>query len=96
MFQFTANGFSNLTALMKGCYSRKGWKLSNPALPVHFISGSDDPCLINEDAIGKAVALMKEVGYKDTDLKLYPGMRHEILNETGKQQVWDDILARIA
>lgn len=96
MFQFTANGFSNLTALMKDCYSRKGWKLSNPALPVHFISGSDDPCLINEDAIGKAVSLMREVGYKDTDLKLYPGMRHEILNETGKQQVWDDILARIA
>lgn len=95
MFQFTANGFSNLTALMKDCYSRKGWKLINPELPVHFISGAEDPCLVSEKAIGKAVDLMKQVGYKNTDLKLYEGMRHEILNETGKRQVWDDILARL-
>ena len=95
MFQFTANGFSNLTALMKDCYSRKGWKLINPELPVHFISGAEDPCLISEKAIGKAVDLMKQVGYKNTDLKLYEGMRHEILNETEKRQVWDDILSRL-
>lgn len=95
MFQFTANGFSNLTALMKDCYSRKGWKLNNSELPVHFISGAEDPCLVSEKAIGKAVDLMKQVGYKNTDLKLYEGMRHEILNETGKRQVWDDILARL-
>lgn len=95
MFQFTANGFSNLTALMKDCYSRKGWKVINPELPVHFISGAEDPCLVSEKAIGKAVDLMKQVGYKNTDLKLYEGMRHEILNETGKRQVWDDILARL-
>ena len=95
MFQFTANGFSNLTALMMDCYSRKGWKLINPELPLHFISGAEDPCLISEKAIGKAVDLMKQVGYKNTDLKLYEGMRHEILNETGKRQVWDDILSRL-
>lgn len=95
MFQFTANGFSNLTALMKDCYSRKGWKVINPELPVHFISGAEDPCLVSEKAIGKAVDLMKQVGYKNTYLKLYEGMRHEILNETGKRQVWDDILARL-
>ncbi len=95
MFQFTANGFSNLTALMKDCYSHKGWKVINPELPVHFISGAEDPCLVSEKAIGKAVDLMKQVGYKNTDLKLYEGMRHEILNETGKRQVWEDILARL-
>ena len=38
---------------------------------------------------------MKQVGYKNTDLKFYEGMRHEILNETGKRQVWDDILSRL-
>ncbi len=39
---------------------------------------------------------MKKVGYKNTDLHLYPGMRHEILNETDRLQVWDDILSRLA
>lgn len=95
MFRFTANGFSNLTALMSDCYSPKGWKVSNPQLPVHFISGADDPCLRSEEAIGRAVALMKKVGYARTDLKFYEGMRHEILNETGRLQVWNDVLATL-
>ena len=30
-------------------------------------------------------------GYKDVKGKLYPGMRHEILNEIGREQVYHDI-----
>ena len=35
---------------------------------------------------------MRRVGYKNTRGKLYPGMRHEILNEPGKLQVVQDIV----
>lgn len=96
MFTFTVNGFKNLLDLMKDCYSPKGWKMSNPSLPVHFISGAEDPCRISDKAIDKAADLMRRVGYRNTDLHLYPGMRHEILNETDRLQVWDDILSRLA
>lgn len=96
MFTFTVNGFKNLMDLMQDCYSSKNWNMSKPSLPVHFISGADDPCRISDKAIHKAVDLMKRVGYANTDLRLYPGMRHEILNETSRLQVWDDILARLA
>ena len=82
--------------LMQDCYSAKGWKLSNPGLPVHFLSGADDPCMISAADMDKAVALMKKVGYSSSDLKLYPGMRHEILNESGKEAVWNDILGMLA
>lgn len=34
---------------------------------------------------------MRYAGYKDVKGKLYPGMRHEILNEIGKEQVYHDI-----
>ena len=70
--------------------------MSNPKLPVHFISGAEDPCRISDKAIGKAAGLMKRLGYNNTDLHLYPGMRHEILNETSRLQVWDDVLAGLA
>jgi alpha-beta hydrolase superfamily lysophospholipase len=30
------------------------------------------------------------------DVKLYPGMRHEILNETDRLTVWNDILTWLA
>lgn len=94
-YQFTANGFEGLMGLMEDCYSAKGWKVSRPDLPVHFISGAEDPCRGSDEAIRDAVEKMRRAGYRHVDLKLYPGMRHEILNETDKQQVWDDILVQL-
>jgi alpha-beta hydrolase superfamily lysophospholipase len=32
------------------------------------------------------------VGMKKIELKLYPGDRHELLNETDKQEVYQDIV----
>ena len=80
---------------MKDCYSAKGWKSPKASLPVYFISGSDDPCAVSEKAIGEAAEFMRKVGYANTSLKLYPGMRHEILNEVGKEEVWNDVLEMI-
>ena len=91
-FQFTNDGFINLFSLMQDAYDPKGWAMHNPDLPVWFISGSDDPCLVSEKKFRKAVRAMTGVGYRNVASKLYPGMRHEILNETGKEQVWNDIL----
>ena len=36
---------------------------------------------------------VKADGYRHVTGKRYPGMRHEILNETNRQQVYDDLLA---
>ena len=91
-YVFTANGFYNLMGLMQDCYSKKGWQMKKPDLPIHFISGAEDPCRVSDKAIGKAVDAMRAVGYADVDLKLYEGMRHEILNETDKAQVWNDVI----
>ncbi|MCQ2182637.1 MAG: lysophospholipase [Bacteroidales bacterium] len=91
-FVFTADGFYNLMCLMQDCYSPRNWAMKNPSLPVHFISGELDPCRASEKALRSAVNLMKRVGYAGTDLKTYPGMRHEILNETEKDVVFRDIL----
>ena len=95
-YVFTVNGFAALLGVMKDCYDTKGWKVSKPELPVHFISGGEDPCRISDKALQKAVDGMHKVGYRNADLKIYPGMRHEILNEIGYQQVWDDILEKLA
>lgn len=93
---FTANGFSGLLGLMKDCYAAKGWKVSKPDLPVHFISGGEDPCRVSDKALQDAVEKMRKAGYRHVDLKIYPGMRHEILNETDRLTVWNDILNRLA
>ena len=35
---------------------------------------------------------MRQVGYQNVSSRLFPGMRHEILNETEKSLVYQDVL----
>ena len=92
-YVFTANGFYGLMGLMQDCYGTKGWALHRPDLPVWFISGAQDPCRGNDRQFYQAVEKMKKAGYRRVTAKLYPGMRHEILNETRREEVWNDVLA---
>lgn len=91
-FVFTLNGFETLFTLMNRAYSKKGWSVQNPNLPILFIAGADDPCIISEKQFNKAVNFLRKRGYHDVDSKLYPHMRHEILNELDKEQVWADVV----
>ena len=43
-------------------------------------------------AVAAAAESMEAAGAEDLTLRLFPGMRHEILNELGKQEVYDFIL----
>ncbi|MGN1052964.1 MAG: alpha/beta fold hydrolase [Candidatus Scatosoma sp.] len=92
-FVFTCNGFSNLLHLVKNVYKRKNYPVKKPGLPVFFIAGGDDPVIINGEKWLAAQEFLKNAGYKDVSGKLYEGMRHEILNENGKEEVYNDVLA---
>ncbi|MGI5824228.1 MAG: alpha/beta fold hydrolase [Bacillota bacterium] len=91
-FIFTLNGFQNLLLLLRSVYDKNGWRVASPQLPVLFVAGADDPIIINEKAWRRSIKFMQTVGYKKVDCKLYPGMRHEILNETDNKIVYSDIL----
>ena len=60
-------------------------------LPIYFISGSLDPVGGNGKGVKKVFNDYKNAGIKDIDIKLYPEARHEILNETNKLEVYNDI-----
>lgn len=94
-FDFTANAMVALMSMMKETYSHDGWTMSNPGMPVYFISGSDDPCMRSEAAFHASAQLLADVGYSDVTSAIYPGMRHEVLNEKGKETVWNDVLEHI-
>lgn len=94
-FVFTLNGFETLFGLIKRAYRKNGWVMQNPDLPIFFIAGADDPCIISTKDFEKAVNFMRERGYQDVKSKLYPKMRHEILNEIGKNAVWEDVVSEI-
>ena len=87
--------FTQLMELFKEAYSDKGWSVNNPDLPIVFMSGDDDPCMISRKRFERVVEHIGQRGYNNVRKMTYPKMRHEILNEVDKQRVWDDILAFI-
>lgn len=90
-FKFTLNGYRTVMRLIRKTYAASGWQVNNPELPIHFVAGSQDPCIQSASAFAKAVSFIRNRGYKNVSSKLYPGMRHEILNELGREDVWRDI-----
>lgn len=91
-FTFTTDGFESLFLLMKETYSKKGWEMQKPELPVLFLGGSEDPCIGNGRKFVQEMQFLKQVGYQHVTGKCYSGMRHEILNEKGKEEVFENIL----
>ena len=68
---------------------------TNKKLPVAFFSGEKDACMGGNKSLESAAGLLKNAGYADVSIKLYPDMAHEILNEKDKQIVYDDMVAKI-
>ena len=80
-----------LLMLMKETYSKKGWHVANPSLPILFISGENDSCMISMKKFHQSAGFMNTVGYTDVSSIIFPDMRHEVLNEIGKESAWQAI-----
>lgn len=94
-FQFTVGGYAALTSLTAEVV-RPSCALSMPKnLPLLYIAGSDDPVGENGKGVIAASDLAVSVGMADVQMKIYEGMRHEILNEVGKEEVYADVLTWI-
>ena len=60
--------------------------------PVLFLSGDHDPVGSMGRGVRRVEKLFREAGCRDVTVKLYPGARHEILNETNRAEVQQDLL----
>jgi alpha-beta hydrolase superfamily lysophospholipase len=62
-------------------------------LPLHIMSGSDDPLAQGGAAIEALAERYRRAGLTEVQVTLYPGARHEILNETNRDEVTADVIA---
>ena len=91
-FALTADASRCLMKLMVKTYDGTPWVVTNPRMPVVFMSGENDPVMISERKFHKAAQSLCDKGYMNVTSAIYPAMRHEILNEIDKEDVWEDIL----
>lgn len=64
----------------------------DPCLPVYFFSGDCDPVGSMGKGVKKVVSMFEKAGCRDVTLKLYPGGRHEMVNEINREEVLADLL----
>lgn len=90
-FVFTVNGFSALFELISRLRKRENLERIPGNLPVYMTSGTDDPVGGYGKGVQKAYDSLKDAGLENIELKLYEGGRHELINETNRVQVMQDI-----
>ncbi len=62
------------------------------AKPIYFMSGAEDPVGDYGVGVDRAYKAFCKAGLHDVKIRLYPGGRHEMLNETNNREVYKDIL----
>ena len=90
-FIFTVNGYYHMFAGMKTLTKKVNMDRVPKELPVFFVAGADDPVGDFGKGVQKVYHKYIDAGMKDVQIKLYPGDRHEILNETDREQVMLDL-----
>lgn len=90
-FVFTVNGFQTLFKLIRNLYDREKLNSMPKNLPVFFVSGAEDPVGDYGKGVERVYQSYKDIGMQNVQMKLYPGDRHEILNETDREDIFADI-----
>ncbi|MCQ2509537.1 MAG: lysophospholipase [Lachnospiraceae bacterium] len=90
-FDLSAEGYEIYLKLIKDSYKKNGWKTQKPNLPILFVGGADDPYIGGPAPFHQALRSMRSLGYRNVKGRLYPGLRHEILNEAEKELVFSDL-----
>lgn len=91
-FVFTVNGFETLFELINRAQKPENMRKIPKELPVFFIAGEEDPVGDYGAGVERVYKSYKEeLGIKNVKIKLYAGDRHEILNESDKEQIYEDI-----
>ena len=92
-FLFTAAGYKDLFTILHSVSGKDWYKAVTNDLPLLIISGEDDPVGAYGKGVKQVYNDLKDAGKKDVTIKLYKGMRHEILNEVDRKVVYEDVAA---
>ena len=90
-FIFTLNAYHEMFKGLEFIAKKSNLKKMPKQLPVLFVSGGEDPVGNSGQGVQKAYDMFVLAGMDNMDITFYEGARHEILNETNRQEVYDDL-----
>lgn len=91
-FIFTSEAFYDLMQGIEEVHEKENLEKTPRDLPMYIFSGTQDPVGSYGKGMLKVYEIYKNIGMKNITYKLYPEGRHEMLNETNKQEVYKDMI----
>ena len=89
--------YGHKAVVFNGHYIRKDENIAAipKDLPIYLISGEKDP--VGNDTLGviEVAEALEKVSIDEVLYRFYPGARHEILNETNRDEVFEEIVVWI-
>ncbi len=90
-FIFTLNAYHEMFKGLEFIAKKSNLKKMPKQLPVLFVSGGEDPVGNSGQGVQKVYDMFVLAGMDNMDITFYEGARHEILNETNRHEVYDDL-----
>lgn len=90
-FLFTLNGFRTLFTLIARLHDGDYLAQMPKELPLLLTSGEQDPIGEYGKAVSSLAQFYQVLGIQNVTLKLYPQGRHELVNESFRSQVYEDL-----
>lgn len=90
-YSFTVSAMSDLIKLNSQSNKKEWYKNMNPEIPVFLIAGDSDPVGNYGKGVKEVYKKLKKAGV-NAILKLYENCRHEIHNDTCRDEVYYDII----
>ena len=90
-FRFTVNAYYQMFRGIQFAQKKKNIRRIPADLPLFLVAGGDDPVGNFGKSVQRVYETYKKCGMHDVSIKLYENDRHEILNETDREMVYEDI-----
>ncbi len=90
-FSFTLSGYRDLFHALGECNSKKWYSAYPVYLPTLIMSGDSDPVGNYGKGVKEVYRKLSDQGVLNLRIKLYKGARHELFNETNREEVFSDI-----
>lgn len=88
---FSVGAYATLTDLTAEVVTKKSAAAVPKQLPLLFVAGAEDPVGSCGKDVEAAAELYRSQGVEDVRVVIYPNMRHEILNEPRRLDVYNDV-----
>lgn len=77
---------------ISACFKKENIANAVKDKPVYIFSGSSDPVGLNGKGVRQLIANWQQAGIQNIRYQLYPGGRHEMLNEINRGEVIENLV----